>query len=598
MNTFLRTVSEYRALWRVWLPLPILAVITPLLALATPLVEKQLIDGVLLPGRLNLLPSLLGLYAALWVATTAAQVSGGVAGTYVSQRLTQHLQQRLFAKYSSLSLAFSHREHSGQVLSLFSNDVPGVLSLFTSTGIGALGSIVTIIVGAAAMLTLNWQLALVAGIVPPIVAVASSRLTRPLRPASRRVQEKTAELVERLQENLVGLREVVAFGQEAVQAARFSSALDELVRLRMRIAMIDRSIQTGQSVFSLAVNLAMLGVGGYLVITGQTTLGTLIAMRSLFSYVFVPANQMLGLVSGAQKSIAAADRVYAFLDEVPRVQECAQPRQPQLAEGEIVFQDVSFAYTAERPVLHDVSLKVEPGELLALVGPSGAGKSTLASLLLRFYDPSDGRVLLDGIDLRELSLADLRSQIGVVFQDTFLFASSIRANIALGRSDATEEDIIAAAKSANAWEFIEQMPEGLDTEVGERGVRLSEGQKQRLALARAFLRNPRILILDEPTSALDARSEQLLQSALSKLIRGRTTIVIAHRLATIRRADRIAVLEHGRVVEHGKHDELLAQGGLYHELCELQFGGARFSTPDASRSVRNGHLSLVSAGAD
>jgi ABC-type multidrug transport system fused ATPase/permease subunit len=324
------------------------------------------------------------------------------------------------------------------------------------------------------------------------------------------------------------------------------------------------------------MTLAIFGYGGYLVVQGQASLGTLVAMQSLLGLLLYPARSVVGLVAGVQKALGSAERIYAFLDEVPRVQERPITRALHSGEvrGTITFDRVGFAYEAGQPILHNVSLTTRPGETVALVGPSGAGKTTLVSLIARFYDPTEGRVLLDGKDLRDLPLAGLRDQISIVFQDTFLFAASIRENIAFGREGASESEILAAARAANAWEFIEPLPEGLETQVGERGVRLSEGQKQRLAIARALLRDPRILILDEPTSALDARSEHLLQTALDNLMRGRTTFVIAHRLATVQQADQIVVLEHGRVVEQGTHTELLQRGGLYHELFELQFGGA------------------------
>ena len=247
--------------------------------------------------------------------------------------------------------------------------------------------------------------------------------------------------------------------------------------------------------------------------------------------------------------------------------------------GEVTFEGVSFAYAADRPVLEGISFTAHRRQVTALVGPSGAGKSTLVGLIARFYDPTSGRILLDGVNVRDLPLADLRAQIGMVFQDTFLFASTIRENVAIGRVDATEAEIIEALRAANAWEFVDQLPKRLDTEVGERGVQLSEGQRQRIAIARALLRNPRILILDEPTSALDARAEHLLQSALDHLMRGRTTFVIAHRLATVRRADQILVIDDRRVVECGRHEDLIRRQGLYRELFELQFGRSEALEP-------------------
>jgi ABC-type multidrug transport system fused ATPase/permease subunit len=309
------------------------------------------------------------------------------------------------------------------------------------------------------------------------------------------------------------------------------------------------------------------------VVRGETTLGTLVATRSLLNILFSMAGQLSGRIGSVQKTLAATDRIYAFLDEVPRVQESPAARTLDAVVGTVRFDQVSFAYHPGQPVLDEITLTACSGETVALVGPSGAGKSTLVSLLARFYDPAAGRVLLDGVDIRELSLEGLRRHVGIVFQDAFLFATTIRENIAFGREGAGDAEIIAAARAAHAWEFVERLPDGLDTRVGERGAQLSEGQKQRLAIARAFLRDPRILILDEPTASLDARSEHLLQEALYHLTRGRTTFVIAHRLATVQRADLILVLDRGRIVERGTHDALRCRRGLYAELFDLQVGG-------------------------
>jgi len=574
VRILLRCLNDYRALWRIWLPLLILAVLAPIIALAVPLVEKRLIDSVILAHRLDRLRGIAALYIGLWILSMLIGLAGSALRTYLGELATLRFRRRLFAHSGTLSLAFSRREHSGRTMSLFVNDIPSVTGLFSGTVVDGLGSMVALVVGVVIMISLNWQLALAAGIGPPLVAALAVVATRPLRPAARRAQEKAAEIVERLQEHLSGMREVVAFGQVRRQEAAFLSSLRQLLGLRMRVTLIETAIQSGAAIVSLAVTLSVLIFGAYLVIEGRTTLGTVVAIRSLFGMLFQPAGQLIGLIGGTQKALGAADRVYAFLDQKPAVIDGAEPRALGEVAGEIAFHDVSFAYHPDQPVLNRISLTARPGEMVALVGPSGGGKSTLMSLVMRFYDPSDGQVLLDGVDLRQLSLEALRNQIGVVFQDTFLFGATIRENITLGYPDADEAAVLAAVTAANVVEFVERLPKGLDTPVGERGAHLSEGQKQRIAIARALLRAPRILILDEPTSALDARSDSLLQSALDNLMRGRTTFVIAHRLATVQRADRIVVLDRGRIVEQGSHLDLLRRQGLYRELFDLQFGSA------------------------
>lgn len=570
MKVLIRSLTEQRELWRIWTPLLFLTMLVPLPLIGMPLIEKQLVDSVFLKHQANELLGMIAAYAGLWFGATLLGTGKSTLQTYFGERMTQRLRLRLLRHSGALSLAFWNREHSGRTMVLFYSDVPRLASIFNMALVGGAGGVVGSLASAYVMFSLNWQLAIVTAFSPVIVSCVGFVVTRPLRPIARRVQEKASELNQRLEENLTGVREIIAFGREESQSRQFAATLQDLLRLTMRLTLINSAFSTGQSAFSLAVFAAILGYGGYLVLHGYTTLGTLIAMRGLYEQTFSAARQLFGLARDTQTSLASADRVFAFLDEVPSVQDQPTARSLSRVSGTIEFQNVGFAYQPGQPVLNNVSLRARAGQVIALVGPSGAGKSTLMSLLSRFYDPTEGSILLDGLDLREIKLSSLRRQIGIVFQDTFLFASTIRENIAFGRQDASEEEIVAAAKAANAWEFIEKLPKGLDTPVGQRGAQLSEGQKQRISIARALLRDPRILILDEPTSALDARAESLLQSALHRLMHGRTTFVIAHRLATVKSADSIVVIDHGQVVEQGTHSELLQRHGLYRELYGLQ----------------------------
>ena len=586
MRSFVRSLKDNFRLWRVWVPLLLLTIALPPVVLALPLVEKRLIDGVLLPGNLDNLPAYVLLYGGVWFLGSAIGMVNEVLRSYLRESVLMGLRRRLFRHCEILSLAFARQEHSGRTMSLFVNDAPNVSTLVSTTVFVGIGNLIGVLLGALVMISLSWHLALAVLVATPLVGGLATIVTRPLRPASRLAQEKAAELNQQLQENLSGIREVIMFGQGPTQERRLATTLQDLLRLRMRVVFIDTALGAGQTMFYLAATMTILGFGGYLFIEGRITLGALVAMRSFLQLILYPATQLVGLVGSAQKALASSDRVYRFLDRRPDVPERADTRMPDRIEGMITFNHVSFSYRPNQSVLHDVSFSARPGETVAVVGPSGAGKSTLVSLVARAYDPDCGHVMLDGVDLRDLPLEALRQEIGMVFQDTYLFAMSIRDNIAFGCPTATEYEIVEAAKAANAWEFIADLPDRLDTLVGERGVHFSEGQKQRLAIARALLRDPKVLILDEPTSALDARSERLLQDAFSNLMNNRTTFVIAHRLATVQQADLILVLDHGTIVEQGTHEELLLQDGIYRELHDLQF----HSTHDASS------LSNVPAG--
>jgi ABC-type multidrug transport system fused ATPase/permease subunit len=546
--------------------------LTSVLMVAIPLIQRDLIDNVLIPARVDLLLPTVGLLALFWLVMSMTEVAASTLRSYLDERFLLQLRRELFTHCERLAIPFWHREHQGRIMALFMNDVPALVTFVGSGFVAGVGQMVSVVVSAAVMVHLSWQLALVAVSVPPLVGVVASLVSRPLRGRARRLQDKAEELTIGLHESMAGLREIVAFQQEGPQRRWLTAILRELLRQRMSLVFIGSAIGAGQNIYSLAVTLVLYGLGGYLVIQGETTVGTLVAFHAVHGLAYVPAKALIASGIRAQSVAASAERLYEVLDTRPEVQDRPDSREPVDVRGRVEFQNVSFEYVPGKLVLQDVSFETEPGSVVALVGPSGAGKTTLASLIARFYAPTHGRVLLDGKDLSELTLRGVRSHLGIVFQDPFLFATTVRENIAFGMNSATDDQIEAAARAACAWEFIQGLPQGLATLIGQRGVQLSEGQRQRLAIARALLRDPRILIMDEPTSALDARTEALLEEALGNLMQGRTTFVIAHRLATVRRADQILVLDGGRIVESGTHKTLMDGYGLYRELCDLQFG--------------------------
>jgi ABC-type multidrug transport system fused ATPase/permease subunit len=580
LNTLFRLLREQRGVERAWWPLLLIAVVYGPIQLAMPLIERYLIDDVLLARKMTLLVPALVAYGGLWLLLELLFASMSILNSYLSERLATDLRQRVFDHCQNLSFTYINRDHSSRLMALFSNDVPQVAGFFNGVVVTSLVSLITLLVGVTIVVRINWQFGLAVLIIVPVSGWALLVLSRPLKRASRRSQDKAEKLTQHLQELLSGLREVAAFHQEVAQRNRFSSVLSESLRLSMRLAFLDSAIVAGKGTLSMVINLVTLGIGGYLVLLGQTTVGTVVAMRSLYGVMYGPALNIFRVITASQRALASVDRINEFLRERPQVTERSGALTPERVAGIIAFESVSFSYKPEREVLHGISFVAARGKTIALVGPSGSGKTSITNLIGRFYDPTVGRITLDGIDLRDLCLKTLRDNISMVFQNTFIFDISVRDNIAFGKPDATDAEIIAAARAANAMEFIEQLPDGLNTSAGERGVRFSEGQRQRLSIARALLRDTPILILDEPTSAMDARSERLLQSALENIMRGRTTLVIAHRLTTILRADRILVINGGRIVEQGTHSELIRACGLYRELYEMQFGGHQLATDE------------------
>jgi len=489
---------------------------------------------------------------------------------YVSNQVINDLRNHLNAHIQDLSLGFFNQQATGALLSRVTSDVYVIGTALTGTTASVLKDGVSLIVLLIVAFYQDWVLALIGVVVFPASVLPMVRLSKRMRIHARRLQGTLGVLTALLQETVQGNRVVKAFNMQAYEKARFAAESRGLQRTAMRVARI-RAFTTPMMEILAAFGIAgVVWYGGYSVIVGGRTQGSFLAFLTALFLLYDPFKG-LGRANGTlQQGLAAADRVFELLDTRPEVADRPGARPLAPVRQGIVFDDVTFAYHHE-PVLRRVSLTIRRGEVVALVGQSGGGKSTLADLLLRFYDVHDGAIRIDGVDLRDLTQTSLRDQMALVTQHTFLFNDTVKNNIAYGSIEQPMEAVISAARAANAHDFILELPHGYDTVVGELGLRLSGGQRQRIAIARALLKNAPILVLDEATSALDNESERLVQQALDTLMQGRTTLVIAHRLSTVRRADRIVVLVRGEIAEQGTHDELLARNGDYRKLHDLQF---------------------------
>jgi ATP-binding cassette subfamily B protein len=487
-----------------------------------------------------------------------------------SQGVAYDLRNAIHHKLSALSFSYHDRAQTGQLLSRAIQDVERIRFL-TGRATLRLVEAGALLVGTfIALVQINAQLALLALATMPLVAYFAYRFGRRYRPLSLEIQQQLAVLTTRIEQNLRGARVVKAFAQEPAEIERFDrentlwfDLSAEAVRLQAAIIPLIDLIASLGTVF-------IIWYGGSLVINGGLTLGELVAFTTYLSQLINPVRRLGMIIPALAMAAAAGERIFEILDAVSEVEDTADARDLPAVQGRVRFENVSFAYFGRHKVLNDLSFEAEPGQVIALLGATGSGKSTIINLIPRFYDPTGGRITLDGHDLRDVTLNSLRDQIGIVLQETTLFAASIRENIAFGCPDCTECEVIAAAKAAQAHQFITEMPDGYDTLVGERGATLSGGQKQRVAIARALLKDPRVLILDDATSSVDTETERLIQLALEGLMRGRTSFVIAQRLSTVRTADLILVLEKGRIAARGTHEELLRTSGLYAEIYNRQ----------------------------
>jgi subfamily B ATP-binding cassette protein MsbA len=503
----------------------------------------------------------------------------GQLGAQLQEYVTRDLRNALYAHLQRLPLAFFVRVKTGDILARVLNDTQQTKQVITQVVTQSLLSLATVIVTIVGLIAISWRLTLLALVVAPILIGLLQPLLRKLRKGHRRLSNQYGEMTAVVQEAVSGIRLVKSFGGEGYEEGRFREGSSRYARGMVRVTRLAALAQPITETVGTAIAVAILWVGAQSVYAGTMDGASLIAFLILVMRMLQPLKQLSQVPTVAQQSLAAAERIFEVVDS---------PTEESLDRGKIAtatfdraleFERVSFAY-ADEPVVVDVSLVAPKGQVIALVGASGAGKSTLVDLIPRFYEPTAGRILLDGVDTREIALPALRSLIGIVSQDTVLFNDTVRKNLAYGAAGTyTDAQIEAAARAANAHRFIAELPNGYETVLGERGTRLSGGQRQRLSIARALLVDPPILILDEATSALDTESERLVQEAIDRLLEGRTVFVIAHRLSTIAHADQILVLERGRVVEHGTHGALLARRGHYHRLHALQFADAR--DPDA-----------------
>ena len=536
-----------------------------------PWIIKDMIDEVLADKNGTMLNWIAASIIAIFIVRGLFWYGQNYLMSYVGQSVIIDIRAAVFKKLQRLSVSFYDKNKTGTIMSYVTNDVNALQSAMVENTIEMITEGFILIGSVVAMIYLDWRLTLFTVCTFPVVLWFMEFFGKKIRKTGGRIQECTADITSVLQESVASARVIKSFVREDYEVDRFDVENKANFRANMKNAQLMATLTPVVELVAAIGVTMIIWYGGNNVINGTITAGSLVAFLTYAVNISNPIKRLTRVIGNIQKALAAAQRVFMIIDMPEEIAESRDAKQLPEVSGKVEFQNVSFAYNDKGNVITDLSFSVKPGEVIAIVGPSGAGKSTIANLLPRFYDVNKGDIKIDGHSVREVPLDSLREQVGIVPQETMLFNGSVYNNILYGRLDATKEEIEAAAKAANAHDFIMQLTDGYETKLGDRGVNLSGGQRQRIAIARAILKNPRILILDEATSALDTESERVVQEALDRLMVGRTSFVIAHRLSTVKNADKILVLEKGNLVESGTHDELLALDGLYAHLYKIQY---------------------------
>ncbi|MCS3757783.1 ABC transporter ATP-binding protein [Salinibacter ruber] len=549
----------------------VLTVVGAAVALVVPLGLRELVDAVFQQENRALLDWLTVALIVLFLARSAAAFGGKYLLGWTGERVVADLRKKVYRHLHRQSLRFFTDHRTGDLTSRLTNDVGSVRSAVTDALPNFLTQSLSLVGSVALMVVLNWRLSLIIFLIVPAVTGFAIYFGRKIRALARDIQDRLADTTAVAEEALASIRVVKAFARSDYEVDRYNEAVENLFGTARYRVVVTALFESTVGLLFFAALVAIFWYGGIEVLAGRLTEGDLVAFVFYAFNIARSVSSMSQLYSTFNSAAGATERLFGLLDTEPHIRDAPDAIDLPPIDGRVRLDDVTFAYDEGRPVLKDISLDVAAGETVALVGPSGAGKSTLMSLIPRFYAPQEGRVRVDGHDLSDVSRQSLRAQIASVSQEVHLFNATIEENIRYGRLDASDEAVAEAARAANAHDFIVDLPEGYDSEVGERGVKLSGGQRQRVAIARALLRDARLLLLDEATSSLDSASEALVQEALERLMEGRTTFIIAHRLSTVQTADRLFVLDDGRIVQRGTHAELMQAGGLYRRLASYQF---------------------------